>query len=89
VLLAPSPSLPDHTEIKDVQLPMVIGLVLKNAGKRTVGEIRKTPDANLRRYPLSALRTGPCLLPSEDAGRPIRLVDLRLEGEMTRPLATP
>jgi hypothetical protein len=47
------------------------------------------PDANLRRYPLSALRTGPCLLPSEDAGRPNRLVDLRLEGEMTRPLATP
>jgi hypothetical protein len=89
VLLAPSPSLPDHTEIKDVQLPTVIGLVLKNAGKRTVGEIRKPPDANLRRYPLSALRTGPCLLPSEDAGRPNRLVDLRLEGEMTRPLATP
>ena len=50
MLLAPSPSLPDHTEIKDVQLPTVIGLVLKNAGKRTVGEIRKTPDANLRRY---------------------------------------
>ena len=69
-MLAPTPDLPDDTEIKDVQLPITIGLVLKNAGIRTVGEIRKTPDADLRRYP------GTCRLPSEDAGRPIQLVEL-------------
>ena len=51
MLLAPTPDLPDDTEIKDVQLPITIGLVLKNAGIRTVGEIRKTLDADLRRYP--------------------------------------
>ena len=73
MLLAPTPDLPDDTEIKDVQLPITIGLVLKNAGIRTVGEIRKTPDADLQ---VSALRTGTCRLPSEDAGRPIQLVEL-------------
>ena len=51
LMLAPTPDLPDDTEIKDVQLPITIGLVLKNAGIRTVGEIRKTPDADLCRYP--------------------------------------
>ena len=72
MLLAPTPDLPDDTEIKDVQLPITIGLVLKNAGIRTVGEIRKTPDADLRRYP----RFGRGRLPSEDTGRPIQLVEL-------------
>jgi len=53
LLLAPTPDLPDDTEIKDVQLPITIGLVLKNAGIRTVGEIRKTPDADLRKSTLT------------------------------------
>ena len=47
----PTPDLPDDTEIANVHLPMIIGIVLTRAGIRTVGEIRKTPDANLRRYP--------------------------------------
>ena len=43
MLLAPTPDLPDDTEIKDVQLPITIGLVLKNAGIRTVGEYANLP----------------------------------------------
>ena len=61
MLLAPCPDLPDYTEIYDVQLPIIIGVVLKKASIQTVGEIRKTPDANQSRYP-----AGPCCLPSED-----------------------
>ena len=55
MMLAPSPDLPDDTEIKDVQLPMTIGLVLKNAGIMTVGEVR---NPRCRPTQVSALRTG-------------------------------
>ena len=47
----PTPDLPDDTEIDNVHLPMIIGVVLKRAGIWTVGEIRQLPDENLRRYP--------------------------------------
>lgn len=50
ILLAPSPNLPDDTEIRDVELPTVIKHALKSAGLRTIGEIRRAPDANLIRF---------------------------------------
>jgi DNA-directed RNA polymerase alpha subunit len=50
ILLAPSPNLPDDTEIRDVELPTVIKHALKSAGLRTIGEIRRVPDARLVRF---------------------------------------
>ena len=50
ILLAPSPNLPDDTEIRDVELPTVIKHAVLSAGLRTIGEVRKIPDAKLVRF---------------------------------------
>lgn len=54
-LIAPSPKLPDETEINDVLLPIRIAVLLNKAGFRKIGEIRHASDTQLRRYP----RLGP------------------------------
>jgi len=54
-LMAPSPELPDDTEINDVLLPIRIAVLLNKAGFRKVGEIRRASDTQLQKFP----RMGP------------------------------
>ena len=56
--LYPTPELPDDTEINQVQLPTRIRTVLNKAGFKTVGEIRKSSDADILRLH----RSGPALI---------------------------
>ena len=63
---------------------MIIGIFLTRAGIRTVGEIRKTPDANLRRYPrLEPDRVA--FLRKTRAARSACRVGVKGEGEMMVP----
>jgi DNA-directed RNA polymerase alpha subunit len=50
LLLDPTPDLPDDTEIERIRWPTRIRTVLRNAGIKTVGEIRETSDADILRF---------------------------------------
>jgi hypothetical protein len=45
----PVPNLPDDTLIEMVRFPAMIRKALNNGGLKTVGEIRASPDGELRR----------------------------------------
>ena len=57
-MLEPTPDLPDDTEIERISWPTRILTVLRNAGVKTVGEIRETSDADILRFQ----RGGPSLV---------------------------
>jgi DNA-directed RNA polymerase alpha subunit len=50
LLLDPTPDLLDNTKIEQIRWPTRILTVLRNAGIKTVGEIRETSDANILRF---------------------------------------
>jgi DNA-directed RNA polymerase alpha subunit len=50
LLLDPTPDLPDDTAIERIRWPTRILTVLRNAGIKTVGEIRETSDADILRF---------------------------------------
>ncbi len=47
----PSSALADGTLIQNVRLPARIRQAIEHAGLRTVGEVRRTPDAELLTFP--------------------------------------
>jgi DNA-directed RNA polymerase alpha subunit len=50
-MLSPAPELPDDTRLDSVRFSTRIRNAVKNAGWKTVGEVRETPDATLLSLP--------------------------------------
>ena len=75
-MLNPAPELPDDTAIENVRFSSRIRNALNAAGMKTIGEVRETPDDNLRSLQdlgpssISYLREA-LGLPSTDGVRPL------------------